>query len=233
MAALAVAYVVVGFVADEAPPGMQATLAAVELALTAVFVMEFASRFLATYDRVRYLRGHWVDVIALVPTARGVRLLRLLRLLRLVRTFAGVYRALQSFERLVTHRRLIGLFMTWLAVAVVSSIALYLAEHDVNEHLRDPWDALWWGVVTLTTVGYGDVYPVTPEGRLAGATLMILGITLFATITGTITSSLIAEQEQDSPDAARALRALAALHHDGIIDDAEFASKKADLLERL
>jgi voltage-gated potassium channel len=49
--------------------------------------------------------------------------------------------------------------------------------------VSSPLDALWWGVVTLTTVGYGDVYPVTPEGRLAAAILMLLGIGLFGLIT--------------------------------------------------
>ncbi len=72
----------------------------------------------------------------------------------------------------------------WLAVAVICSIGLYIAESGVNPAVGDPLDALWWGVVTLTTVGYGDVFPVTPEGRLAAAGLMILGITLFAAIHG-------------------------------------------------
>lgn len=102
MAALAVAFLVVGFASDEATGAESTARTIVELALTGVFAAEFLSRFLAAHYRRRYLQGHWIDVIALVPSVRGFRLLRLIRLLRLVRTFAGVYRALSSIEPLAT-----------------------------------------------------------------------------------------------------------------------------------
>jgi len=236
MAVLAVLYVVVGFATDDAPGGLVSNLAVVDLALTVIFVAEFGSRFLASYDRRRYLRGHWIDLVALIPAGRGLRLFRLLRLLRLVRAFAGFYRVLTHYERLARHGRLLGLFVAWLAVAVISATALYIAEAGVNENIQTPLDALWWGVVTLTTVGYGDVFPVTPEGRLAGGALMIVGITLFAAITGTITSFLVTEEASEQAvrdDIPNTLRGLASLRDDGIITAAEFDAKKAELLARI
>lgn len=198
MGAFAAAFVAVGFASDDAPSSMQPALAAVEIALTAILVAEFATRLAAAYNRRAYLRGHWVDLVALIPTARGLRLLRLLRLLSHIRTFAGVYRALSHFDWTARHGGLLLLFIAWLGVAVISSTAVYFAEVGVNGDITDPLDALSWGIVTLTTVGYGDVYPVTPEGRLAGAVLMVLGITLFAAITGTITSSIIARGREEA-----------------------------------
>ena len=85
MAVLAVVYVVVGFAGDDANGDMAVRLGVVEAAITVVFVLEFASRFAASWDRVGYLRGHWIDLVALVPTVREIRILRLLRFLRLVR----------------------------------------------------------------------------------------------------------------------------------------------------
>ena len=142
-AVLAVAFVVVGFASDDAGPSLLPTLEAFDLALTAIFIAEFGSRFLASYDRRRYLRGHWIDLVALIPAGRGLRLFRLLRLLRLLRAFAGFYRVLTHYERLAGQRRLIGLFVAWLAVAVISATALYLAEAGVNPNIETPLDALW------------------------------------------------------------------------------------------
>src|ERR1700675_2498914 len=104
MAALAVAYLIVGLAADD--PSASPILGVIETGLTVVFVVEFATRVAASYDRVGYLRGHWIDLIALIPVAREVRLFRLLRLLRLVRAFSGGYRALGHVGRLVNHRGL-------------------------------------------------------------------------------------------------------------------------------
>lgn len=117
MAALAIAFVIVGEAIDQAQiaadfdlggPEAQLlpTLYAIETGLTVVFAAEFGSRFLASYNRRAYLRGHWIDLIALIPVVRAVRVLRLLRLLRLVRAFAGIYRATQHFERMARHRGL-------------------------------------------------------------------------------------------------------------------------------
>jgi voltage-gated potassium channel len=231
MAALAVAFLVAGFAADE--PNASPVLSWVETGLTAVFLAEFMTRISASYDRVGYLRGHWIDLIALVPVAREVRLFRLLRLLRLVRAFAGMYRALGHVGRLVNHRGLGLLITAWLGVMVVCSAGLYIAENGVNKAITSPLDALWWGVVTLTTVGYGDVYPVTPEGRIAAGALMLLGIGLFGAITATITSYLIATGKPTSPDPVSQLRELARLRDDGIINEVEFESTKAELLRRL
>jgi voltage-gated potassium channel len=218
-AALAVAYVVIGFVDDS-----QAAQT-VDLVLTGVFATEFASRLAASYDRAKYLRGHWIDALALIPTIRGVRVLRLLRLLRLVRAFAGVARALNTLERLANHRGLIWLFAAWSAVMILCSMALYAAENGVNEAIASPLDAMWWGITTMTTVGYGDVVPKTPEGRLAATILMVLGIGLFSAVTATVTSFLL-EHDRDPLDE---LAKLGELRDRGLITRQEFAVKRKSL----
>lgn len=231
MAGLAVAFLVVGFLGDD--PGANPAYGSVEAVLTLVFLAEFTSRFAASYDRRKYLRGHWVDLVALLPVAREARVLRLLRLLRMVRAFAGVYRALGHVERIVNHRGLGLLVTAWLAVMVICSAALYIAENGINQAITSPLDALWWGVVTLTTVGYGDVYPITPEGRIAASVLMLLGISLFGAITATITSYLIATGNSAAGDPVAQLRELARLRDDGVVTEAEFSATKSALLAKV
>jgi voltage-gated potassium channel len=198
-----------------------------------VFVAEFAVRFGAAHDRGRYLRGHWLDLLALAPPLRGARPLRLLRLLRMVRAFAGIYRASLHIERVVRYRGFAWLVVSWLGVMVVTSVALYVAENGINGAIDSPLDAFWWGISTLTTVGYGDVYPVTPEGRIAAAVLMLLGISLFSAITVTITSYILESRREASDQTASVtdeLERQARLRDAGALTDREFELAKARVL---
>lgn len=234
MGALAIVYLVLGFAVETASPA-QASLRLAETGLTAIFVLEFGSRFLAADDRGGYLRGHWIDLLALVPSVRQFRLLRLLRLLRLTRTFASVYRALLHIERLLGNRRVATVGVIWLAILVLTSFGLFIAENGINPAVDSPLDALWWGVTTMTTVGYGDVYPVTGEGRLAAAILMLLGIALFSVVTATLTGLLVQGRadEPSSDDPIRQLERLHSLAIEGALSDAEYGAKKVELLARI
>jgi voltage-gated potassium channel len=233
MAFLAVIFVAVGFSLDERPPGLEPLLLALDYALTLVFVVEFGTRLAAAHDRVSYIRGHWIDAFALIPAVRGLRLARLVRLLRLVRAFAGVYRAIMRAERFAGARGLAWVVVAWTAITVISCAAIYAVEVGVNPEIRSPLDALWWGVETITTVGYGDIHPVTGEGRLAASILMLLGVGLFSTITAIITSSLVSARGPAGPDPIGNLERLARLHESGSLNAEEFEATKARLLARV
>lgn len=233
MGALAILFVALGFLVDEAGPGTKPGLEMLELVITGIFIAEFVVRIAAAHDRRQYLAGHWIDVLALAPPIRAARVLRLLRLLRLVRTFAAGYRAAMHLNGLARHRGFAWLVVAWLAVMVICSFALYAAEHGINHAIESPFDALWWGIVTISTVGYGDVYPVTVEGKLAAMVLMVLGIGLFSAITATVTSYLLTTGRPHE-DAGGALvdnvERLALLREQGSLTDDEFDLAKRRLL---
>jgi voltage-gated potassium channel len=228
-ATLAVVFVGLAFVPFKPGSPTEFTVLALEWVITGVFIAEFATRLWAAESRRDYVRGHWIDLISCIPPTRWLRPFRLLRLLRLVRAFAGVGRAVTAAERLANHRGLVWLIVAWVAVMLLSAAGLYISENGVNAAVNGPLDALWWGLTTMTTVGYGDVFPVTAEGRIAAAALMILGIGLYSIITATVTSYLIAG-DRTSIDVAGQLERLAALHANGSVTEDEYREAKARVL---
>lgn len=234
MGLLAVLYVAIGFALDDPALADVALLSPLETTLTVVFITEFASRFAASRDRQRYLRGHWIDLVALLPVSRGLRIARLLRVLRLTRFFASTYRAVVRAERMRGAEGIALVVVGWTAVSAICCIAFYAVEVQVNPALQTPIDAIWWGVTTLSTVGYGDIIPATQEGRLVAGALMLLGIGLFGAITAIVTNTLVARTDEATPGGAISdLERLAALRASDAISIQEFETVKARLLARV
>lgn len=228
-AALAIVFVGLAFL--PITPDQEDLVNGVEWAITAAFALEFVSRLWASRSRRAYLRGHWIDLISLVPPARWLRPFRLLRLLRLVRMFAGIGRAMTHVQRLANHRGLMWLVVAWIGVMILTSIGFYATENGFNEAVQSPLDALWWGLVTMTTVGYGEIYPKTAEGRIAAAVLLVLGIALYSAIIATITSFLMDHGEAHPPGIPGQLERLARLHARGDLTEGEFAAAKRAVIE--
>ncbi len=131
-------------------------------------------------------------VLALFPELRGLRVLRLLRLLRTTRVFR--YRnpfaiVLQAFEE---NGLLFALAFSVLGVAtLLGGTSIYLVEAKANPAIDSVFDGFWWAMVTITTVGFGDITPVTMLGRIVGGVLMVSGMFMLALFAGIVGSSLV------------------------------------------
>lgn len=173
----------------------------IEAVTVAVFTVEYVARWMRSGDRLWFaLRvGNVIDALAILPffLALGVDLrgLRVFRLLRLGRIFAA-RRYSQSLQTIQTAIRDVapelGTFaVLCLGLILVSAMALYYAEHDAQPEAYSSIPAtLWWAVVTLTTVGYGDAYPVTLLGRVLAAVIMLTGIGLVAIPTSLLSGAM-------------------------------------------
>jgi voltage-gated potassium channel len=133
--------------------------------------------------------------------------LRLARLARLVVASRGSRRLFERLGRVA---------ILAVVVLVISSLVAYHAEHSTNHEFATIGDAMWWGIVTLTTVGYGDIVPQTTTGRWAGVTIMITGIAVLGTLAGTLSSFFQLETEtteepqSDTPSNDNALASMTA-----------------------
>lgn len=155
--------------------------------------------------RLRYMRTPLavIDLVAILPfylplvfvDLRFVRAIRLFRLFRLFK-MARYSESMRTLGRVLTLKKeelLVSLF-TLLILLVFSSSMVYYVEHEAQpEEFSSIPAAMWWGVVTLTTVGYGDVYPITPVGKFIGALVILVGIGMFALPAGILASGFVEE----------------------------------------
>lgn len=162
--------------------------------LAPVFLLDFLYRLRTSPSRRRYFLRQfgWADLLSAVPVLGLLRLFRVVRVVRLLRAY-GAPSVAADLDR---TRALATFLLTLFLVVVVvefSGIAIYVVESNVEgSNIKDASDAVWWGFVTITTVGYGDRYPVTGPGRLIGTVLLFSGIALFSVLTGFIANAFLA-----------------------------------------
>src|SRR5439155_11954486 len=163
------------------------------------FCAEYLTKLMLAPSSRQYVGEPWFDLFIillsppfLVPDAlqdaRAVRAVRILRLLRFVRAAAVAAIGLREAAQGLSHRKFHYVALATTVVIGLAAIGIFAVEGGQNEHIQSVGDALWWAVVTTTTVGYGDVSPVTPEGRLIAVGLMIVGIGFIGVFTATLTS---------------------------------------------
>lgn len=156
-----------------------------------LFVLETSVLSALVSDRITYLRHNWMNLVIIIgglpliwnitPLAGMLRSLRLLLLLSLALRFSSTVRAM------LRHNS-IGAALGAAAVVIVLSGLVMAA---IEPSVKSPWDGIWWAWVTVTTVGYGDIVPHTPAGKMFGSLLILLGVALFALMTASFSSFFI------------------------------------------
>ncbi len=170
----------------------------------AVFAGDLVVRlWLVKTNRWRYLVSCWYDVVivvlAVVPYLRPLRALRsarALRVLRSLRVIGFLGRFWESSVRIWHgfHGRVIGVGV--LGILIAGSVGIWTVERHAGGPIRSYTDSLWWSITTITTVGYGDTYPVTPEGRGIATLIMLAGIAVFGVVAANLAALFIKQPER-------------------------------------
>lgn len=171
-----------------------------DFALCAVFFYDFLNQLFSQEKKMKYLMTWgWLDFLSSVPLVAEFRFVRAFRIFR-------VFRIIKSFKILIdfirSHRisSLYGLivFTAVIILVITSTLVLYL-EQDVG-NIKTAEDALWWSYITITTVGYGDYYPVTSEGKFLSGILILTGIASFGAVISYITAKVSIIKEKGTKD---------------------------------
>ena len=202
-------YVLVAMLIDtfiKLPTETSRLLNYIDTTICIFFLFEFVIRFYQAKSKILFMKWGWIDLISSIPMVDFVRAGRILRLIRLLR----IVRAFRSTNHLIRHifrNRAQGTFnsVAMLAVLLIifSSIAILQVETDPNSNIKSAEDAVWWAYVTITTVGYGDKFPVTTEGRIIAAILMTGGVGLFGTFTAYVASWFVIEKKAENEEMSK------------------------------
>lgn len=180
-----------------------------------VFLADFGIRFYKSENKLKFMRWGWIDLLSSIPTFgllnggaqyfMAGRVVRLFRLFRILRAFRSTEYLMKYLFKSKIRGTMMSVVLMTILMIISSSISVLLFEkgHD-GSNINSGGDALWWAFETITTVGYGDRFPVTFGGRIVGVILMITGCGLFGTYTAYVASLLMSgknrKSEENYPD---------------------------------
>lgn len=179
-----------------------------EVFVVGVFTVEYFYRIYLAENRLKFIFSFYgiIDLLAILPfylaTAIDLRSLRLLRMLRLFKILK-LMRYSQAIKRFAkamysAKEELIVFTFTSFVMFYLAAVGIYHFEHEAQpEVYKSIFDCLWWAVATLTTVGYGDIYPITTGGRIFTLVVLMIGLGLVAVPTSIIVSALNAIRQEE------------------------------------
>lgn len=182
------------------------TLEIIELVSVIIFTIEYVLRIYVADKKLKFIFSFFglIDLFAILPfyltfgidlrSLRALRFLRLFRILKLVRYNKAIKELIYAIS-VAKEQIFLFLFITFILI-YLAAVGIYYFEHAAQpEKYTSIFDSLWWSIITLTTVGYGDVYPITIGGRVFTFFILLIGLGIVAIPTGIISSALMKSME--------------------------------------
>ena len=189
----------------------------IDILLSLVFLTDSVHLLVRAPDKKAYLRWGWLDFLGSVPSfvaLRAFRVARLVRAWRVVRT-RNPRQVLREFEGNRAEGTLLTTFFIAIMVLSIGSLlVLHFEGRAPGANIDSGPDAVWWAIVTIATVGYGDLYPVTALGRITAVVLMLVGIGIFGVLASYLASTFVASDRARARDVEQIVDSVSELHDD-------------------
>ena len=185
-------------------PEINVLLDQIDFFVCLVFFADFCVRFRHAPSKLAFFKWGWIDLISSIPAfdfLRWGRLFRAIRILRVLRAFRSTRNLIAFLYRNRTKSLVGTAALSAVLLVIFSCIAILAFENEKESNIKTPFDAICWAVSTMTTVGYGDKFPITMEGKLVAMVLMVTGVGLFGVLTGLFARLFIeAELKKEESD---------------------------------
>lgn len=182
-----------------------------DLCVCLILMVEFTYRLWEAEDKRKFMWNNWTDILGMIPeivVGPISTIFRYFRFIKIVKILALFKKEIRHLINLLHETRIDYGFFIVLTVLLVSATILYFVEFGVNPEINSFDDAFWYLLVTITTVGYGDIYPKTEVGRIIGTVIMFTGIGFMSFLTATLTSAIIKNRDGNSAEVHDKLDAL-------------------------
>jgi voltage-gated potassium channel len=177
-----------------------------------IFLLDFIVNLRGSKPKRAYFIGArgWLDLLGSLPSLgffpissllRLARLSRLARITRLLRGQAGKDLVLDVLHNRSQYATFITILLAGMTLSIATILVVQFESHSPDSNITTGGDALWWGIVTMTTVGYGDFFPVTTAGRMTGAFVMFAGIGIIGALASILASLLVSSPSVEEPEA--------------------------------
>jgi voltage-gated potassium channel len=195
-------------VANRLPNGDQRFLIAVNVIVFVAFAIDYLVELAVTFNKINYVKSHWASLLivisqflALLPALGFLGILRGARALRVLGTISrviGIGAASKEQGRRFFKEKAASVAFGLSGFTLITSAVAFTIAEDVGDgrRVQSFFDSLWWSASTITTVGYGDIYPVTTAGRIIAVFTMLIGVSTLAVVTARVAQFLIGSNEK-------------------------------------
>jgi len=162
-----------------------------DMCICIILLVDFVYDLYKTPDKLFFLKHRWWEPLSSIPlidtghkAVLAIRLLRIIRIMRIIKLHKDIRIYLRKGNAFLVKNKVLDISSIVLMTILGGSLGFFYAEQGVNPNLKTYSDSIWWALVTVTTIGYGDIFPVTTMGRFVATTMMIIGIGCVSTLTG-------------------------------------------------